>query len=57
MPILAEAGFSECARTSECAQELDIGMIVFFGIFAGLPLLLAVTAIVYLLFRIRPRRR
>lgn len=55
--ILAEAGLSECARAPECAQDLDVGMTIFFGIFFGVPVLLMVAVIVFFLVRILPRRR
>ncbi|WP_139057900.1 hypothetical protein [Tsukamurella pseudospumae] len=57
VPILAEAGLSECARIPECAQEMNRDMLVFLGIFGGVPLLLIVSAVVFLLFRVLPRRR
>ncbi|MGZ9828000.1 hypothetical protein ACXYTP_13920 [Tsukamurella ocularis] len=57
VPILAESGLSECARTPECAQDMDAGMTIFFGIVFGVPALLIVAVIVFFLVRILPRRR
>ncbi|TWS24193.1 hypothetical protein FK268_11340 [Tsukamurella sputi] len=57
VPILAESGLSECGRTSECAQDVNTEMAVFFGIVVGVPLLLAVAVIMFFLIRILPRRR
>jgi hypothetical protein len=55
--ILAESGMSECARVPECAQDMNAGMTVFFGIFFGAPVLLMVAVIAFSLVRILPHRR